>query len=41
MSDIGLSCWNNTFYKGLKVVQNASEFKLKLFHIVSNPSEGI
>ena len=41
MSDIGFSCWNNTYCKGLKAVQNASEFTLKWFYIVSNPSVGI
>ena len=29
MSDIGFICWNNTYCKGLKTVQNASEFTLK------------
>ena len=40
MSDIGFICWNNTPCKGLKTVQNASEFTLKYFYIVSNPSVG-
>ena len=29
MSDIGIICWNNVYCKGLKTVQNASEFTLK------------
>ena len=28
VTDIGFSCWNNTYCKGLKAVQNASEMIL-------------
>ena len=40
-SDTGFICWNNTYCEGLKAVQNAREFTLKLIYILSNLSVGI